>query len=169
LERISNLENLLRKHTGAEIETRREGEGQLASPILSPPLKTRQSFQLSPESIFSEGSSQQTYSEPNLSNRVGVLSTSLNGNVRYEPKSSQWTSVLANTHLSIGTPALEEQEEYNVGFEFPLSTSASPCRDELLSILPPMQQCDYLKRKYFTVFSPVGPEFLILYPLLTVT
>lgn len=39
---------------------------------------------------------------------------------------------------------------------FPFSLAPIPSLDDLLSILPPSQQCDYLKDMYFSVYSPVS-------------
>jgi hypothetical protein len=151
LDRINNLEQLLRKHTGAEIP----GRNGDYSMMPSPPVEIGQNSHLSPESFISE-TSHQTYSSDYQSPLSGgVLTSTSTGNVRYEPRSSQWTSVLANTNLSIETPSLEDQEDPNIMFGFPFTDSSAPSTDELLSLLPPMQQCDYLKSQYFAVFSPV--------------
>ena len=153
LNRICNLENLLRQQTGAQIP---RVNGGLETSIPSPPTDSVQSFRLSPESSTSEN---QTYlsDSPGLSSHgVGVLTSTPNGNVRYEPRSSQWASVLANTSLSTRTPSLEVEDNARDLYGFPFTTSAIPTIDDLLSLLPPMQQCDYLKNTYFTVFSPVS-------------
>lgn len=158
LNRISNLEQLLRKHTGAEIP----GRGPDYSMMPSPPVEMGQTSQLSPESFISE-TSHQTYSSDYQSPLSGgVLTSTSSGNVRYEPRSSQWTSVLSNTNLSIDTPSLDEQEDSNINFGFPFTDSSVPTTDELLYLLPPMQQCDYLKNQYFAVFSPVCAHFILL-------
>jgi hypothetical protein len=39
---------------------------------------------------------------------------------------------------------------------FPFATSGTSTFDELLALLPPMRQCDYLVNTYFTVFSPAS-------------
>ncbi|KAE8446429.1 hypothetical protein EG329_012034 [Mollisiaceae sp. DMI_Dod_QoI] len=125
------------------------------SPVSSAP---RQNIygQPSPESFTTELSSHQTHSPDRPSPReVGVLSSSSNGDTRYEPRSSQWTSVLANTNLSIATPSLEDQEDSGASFGFPFNASPVASMEELLSILPPTQQCEVLKNRYFTVFSPL--------------
>jgi hypothetical protein len=166
LDRISNLETLLKKHTGAHIPFS-TSDATHTSTMLSPPMEYAQPFHTSPGSFTSENSSHHSYSPDRSaggSHGVGVLASSLNGNVRYEPRSSQWTSVLANTKLSTTTPSLEDQDDPSVlasGFPF---ISSIPSMDELLSVLPPMQQCDYLKNTYFTVFSPVScPHLFDLY------
>jgi hypothetical protein len=153
LSRISNLEKLLRKHTGTDIPN---GNG-VASSMLSPPTEFGQNSHLSPESLLSELSSHTYSSNCPSSQRVGVLTSTINGNVRYEPKSSRWTSVLANTNLSLNTPSMEDSDEASSTFGFPFTTLATSSVDALLALLPPVQQCDYLKDRYFTVFSPVSP------------
>jgi hypothetical protein len=156
LDRISNLEELLRKHTGAVIPTRQEG-GNVTNSIPSPPVDQGQTSQLSPESFMSESSSNRPLdSDYSWSRSQGVLTSSPSGNVRYELRSSQWISVLANTHLSVTTPSLDdENDDPGLASGFPFSAAGPASIDELLSLLPPMQQCDYLKNQYFTVFSPV--------------
>jgi hypothetical protein len=151
LNRISNLEQLLRKHTGAEIPNR-DGDFSM---IPSPPIEMGQTSQLSPDSFFSENSHQTYSSDYQSPLSGGVLTSTSSGNIRYEPRSSQWTSVLANTNLSIENPSLDDQEDSTITFGFPFTDSTAPSTEELLSLLPPMQQCDYLKNQYFTVFSPV--------------
>jgi hypothetical protein len=156
LSRISNLEKLLRKYTGTDIPN---GDG-VASSMLPPPTEFGQNSHLSPQSVVSESSSHPYSSNHLSSQRVGVLTSTINGNVRYEPKPSQWTSVLANTNLSLNTPLMEDSDETGSTFGFPFTTSAVSSIDTLLALLPPMQQCDYLKDQYFTVFSPVSnPPF----------
>jgi hypothetical protein len=139
LDRISNLEALLKTHTATGRENSiARNEGINTGPMLSPPMEPVQSFHLSPGSFTSESSSHPSYpSERAGADRVRVLASSPNGNVRYEPRSSQWTAVLANTGLSIATPCLEDQDDsiYSSGFLFISSSIAS--MDEQLSILPP--------------------------------
>ena len=157
LTRISNLENLLWKHTGAQISNP-VGNGQTTSPMMSPPVEANQPFQPSSvsSSFESESPSQISYSsEPVSARGKGVLRTSPNGNVRYDAQSSQWTSVLANTALSNLAPSLDDQEDSGYAFGFPFTSSAVSSVDDLLALLPPIQQCDYLKNTYFSVFSPV--------------
>jgi hypothetical protein len=155
LERIGNLEELLRKHTGAVIPVRQEG-GDVTSSIPSPPVEQVHTSQLSPESFITDSSSNRTFvSDHPWSRSQGVLTSTPSGDVRYELRSSQWTSVLANTHLSISTPSLDDQDESGIASGFPFSSDGPVSVDDLLSLLPPMQQCDYLKNQYFTVFSPV--------------
>ena len=158
LNRISNLEALLRKHTGAQIPNS-AGDGQLTGPMLSPPMDFNGPVELSTisGSFVSESPSQISYSsEPTAARRLGVLTTSLNGNVQYEAQSSQWTSVLANTGLSSMASKLDDYEDSGVGSGFPFTSSPLPSVDELLALLPPTQQCGYLKDTYFAVFSPVS-------------
>jgi hypothetical protein len=164
LNRISNLEALLRKYTGAQIPNS-AGDGQLTGPMLSPPMDFNGPVEPSPVSgsFASESPSQMSYSsEPTAARRLGVLTTSQNGNVRYEAQSSQWTSVLANTGLSNMTSTLEDYEDSGVGSGFPFTSSPPPSVDELLALLPPTQQCGYLKDTYFAVFSPVSHIILHL-------
>ena len=158
LNRISNLETLLRKHTGAQILDS-AGDGRLANPMLSPPMDFSAPVEQSPVSGLCQSESPSTTSYTSGQTavpRVGVLTTCPNGNVRYEMPSSQWTSVLANTGLSGMTPKLDDYEDLGVVSGFPFTSSPPPTMDELLALLPPTQQCDYLKDTYFVVFSPVS-------------
>jgi hypothetical protein len=158
LNRISILEHLLEKHTGAHIPGRNENH----SMIPAPPMKMGQTSQLSPESLISESPSQSYPTDYQTPVSGGVLTSTSSGNVRYEPRSSQWTSVLANTNLSIEAPSLEDQENSSIICGFPFTDTTVPSTDELLSLLPPTQQCDYLKNQYFAVFSPVCPLPLVV-------
>ncbi|KAH7411512.1 hypothetical protein BKA64DRAFT_663617 [Cadophora sp. MPI-SDFR-AT-0126] len=154
LERISNLEQLLRQHTNSSASNRTSDE-QINNSIQSRP-DISQASQLSPESLVSEPSTGPSFaSAQSSSNGFGVLTSTPEGYVRYEPRTSQWISVLANTTLSIATPNLHEQDEPTISSGFPFSTSPVISLDEILLILPPMQQCDYLKNQYFRVFSPL--------------
>jgi len=85
---------------------------------------------------------------------TGTLDVSENGYVRYEPRSSQWTSVL--TGLSIQASLQGKAGNLQEGIEsFPFTNSPIVGRRELLDILPPMPYCDRLKDIYFNVLSPV--------------
>jgi len=152
LNRISNLEQLLRKHTGADIPGRLGGY----SAMPSPPTETGRDSQFSPESSLSESLHQPYSSDYQSPLSGGVLTSSSSGNVRYEPRPSQWTSILANTNLSIETPSLDDQEDTILDCGFPFTGAPASSSDELLALLPPTQQCDYLKNQYFAVFSPVS-------------
>ncbi|PVH77218.1 hypothetical protein DL98DRAFT_463898 [Cadophora sp. DSE1049] len=154
LKRISNLEQLLRQHTNSSVSNG-ISDGQNDNSIQSPP-DTGQTSQLSPESLVSESSTGPSFvSAKSSSNDFGVLTSTPEGFLRYEPRASQWTSVLANTTLSIATPNLHDQDDPTTSSGFPFSTSPVSSLDEILLILPPMQQCEYLKNQYFKVFSPL--------------
>lgn len=164
--RITNLESLLRRYTGEAV-----GSGAVDSPtyetvenpMLSPPIESNHNLQ-SPESYGTVGSiiSEDNGGSPSMSvsTTLGHLATLLDGNTRYEPRSSQWNSVLANTDLS--TDELVEDTESFLGSGLPFSSSECPSTDGLLLILPPMQHCEYLKNVYLNVFSPVRPLVLLL-------
>jgi len=159
IDRISTLESLLIKQIGAQIPTT---QLKSTSTILSPPTEHIQPLQQSPCMSTPENSSQASYGSISHNNRdVGVLVSLPDGNIRYEPRSSQWSSVLAHTGLVNETPSLECQDEEDVSSGFPFFSSSIASMDELLSLLPPMQQCDYLKNIYFKVFSPVSTLQLV--------
>ena len=161
IDRISNLESLLRKR-GAEVPI---AQPQVTTTMLSPP-ESIQNAHGSPVVFTPETTSQTSYHSDRLnpqiiqthgqSHGVGVLASSPEGNIRYEPRSSQWTSVLANTTLSITTPYLDDHDDLEASSGFPFTSSSILSMDELLSLLPPLPHCEYLKNTYFTVFSPVS-------------
>lgn len=154
LDRISNLESLLREHTGAQIPA---AAGEMTSSMISPPVEPIQPSQLRPEAFTPDTCSPLSYQPERLASRgIGVLTSSPNGDVRYEPRSSQWSSVLANTGLSIETASLDAQNDSETTLGFPFATTGISTFDELLALLPPMRQCDYLVNTYFTVFSPAS-------------
>ena len=156
LKRINNLERLLRQQTsGSASNFGTISEGQLNNATRSSP-DAGQEFHPSPESLVSESSPRSviTPAQPS-SARYGILTLTSDGNVRYEPRTSQWSSVLANTTLSVATPEFHDQDGTAMSCGFPFSASPISSLDEILQILPPMQQCNYLKDQYFRVFSPV--------------
>jgi hypothetical protein len=113
----------------------------------------------SPESITNENPySTVPYSLNNAlplsSNPVGSLTKLPSGDVRYEHQSSQWTSVLSNTGISLSHSNLMDDDiPGESGFPFMASTPTS--LDGLIASLPSKHHCDYLKDTYFEVFSPV--------------
>lgn len=157
LNRISNLETLLAKQSSSQAFEM--GSGNYNSNMISPPSESGQIDRLSPASVISDISSPSTAAvqEHPVSYGIGALRTTGDGNVRYEPNSSQWTSILANTSLSISTPSIIDIDVGSLTTNsFPFSHGPVVPFDDLLPILPPTQQCDYLKHKYFSVFSPVS-------------
>jgi hypothetical protein len=167
LARIDSLEEMLRKHTGASQSQKQSAsynndgiDSALLPAMLSPPIDiSSQSYVLSPESLNYDLVHRQSY--PSFSPRspavqpVGELRSSAAGDVQYEPRSAQWTAVLANTGIT--APMFDdgrEAEDSCPGFPFP--AGQLPSRDELLAMLPPMRHCDYLKTTYFDVFSSVS-------------
>jgi hypothetical protein len=153
LNRITNLENHLRQHTYSAVVN-----NGCSGPMLSPPIEELESTSsdLSPNSFLNVSNISPSPASSTLQ-RVGSLTTSSSGNVRYETRASQWTAVLANTHIALAAPSLDEDfddsEDSKSGF--PFTSLSVPTLEELLTLLPPIQQCDYLKNVYFNVFSPV--------------
>ena len=156
LNRISNLEALLVRQSSSQAFEMGYGD-RCSSNLISTPRESRQMGQLSPASIISDNSSPSTVALPERpSYGIGALKTTGDGNVRYEPNLSQWTSVLANTSLSTSTTSIVDADAGVLTNGFPFSCGPVPSLDDLLAILPPSQQCDYLKDMYFSVFSPVS-------------
>lgn len=74
------------------------------------------------------------------------------GHEHYEPASSNWSSLLKSNPA---TDVLDtEIDGLQVASEFPIATKPVD-KEELMSILPPMSQCDELKDVYFDVYSPL--------------
>ena len=164
LDRIINLEESLKIHR--ENEARQPSAPYSTSSIdlfqqtidSHAPSVPQQNFVLTPESATS---STVSLDEIPSSSRKGVLVTSRLGYVKYERRSSQWASVLANTNMSEEVLSLGETESSeDVGYEnFPFGGNQST-RDQIFVILPPIQQCSQLKNTFFEVFSPVRSQSL---------
>lgn len=158
LSRIANLENLVRQQTSSTV-----ANDAGAGPMLSPPIEDPESSLsgLSPNSFLNVSNMPPSPASPTIQ-RVGALTTLPSGNVRYETRASQWSAVLENTQIALAAPSLEddldEADERQSGF--PFTSLPVPSIEELLALLPPTQQCDYLKDTYFNVFSPVCLQLL---------
>jgi hypothetical protein len=156
LNRISNLETMLRRQTTVGLPTSSDGSQETRT--FSPSDRTCSSDFQRYQTPVSSGS----HSSPGIpgpaTNQKGSLTVSESGFTRYEPRSSQWQSVLANTGISLGTEA-DDGTENQVGFGFPFEAGPSPSIQDLLTILPPIHQCSQLKNVYFDVFSPVCSDF----------
>ena len=140
--RITNLEQLLQQNT-------QQPAFASISPASTDP--TISSYvEASPSTrISGHGVSRSTL-------RIGTLTTSKFGYVKYEPRSSQWTSILANTGILPIAPSLNDPyDPAEDSGGFPITSASSPSTGELLAILPPTQHCAQLKDLYFQVFSPV--------------
>lgn len=151
---IRSLEALLQNHIEAPSTTSRyqnSSAGPMSAPSTSSTAASTsdqynqlplESLPPSPESLISG-----PYT-------TGTLDVSENGYVRYEPRSSQWTSVLTNPSIQAslkGETAILNEE---AGC-FPFTDSPPIGRRELLGILPLIRYCDQLTDVYFSVFSPV--------------
>lgn len=163
LDRLANLEMLLKKQTSGQksaVTPEADEGGHDNMAMLSPPLESsNHSIEASPGSFASEAArSPNTYQSAPVNShgvQVGVLTSIPGGNVRYDPRTSQWTSVLANTGLA--TESFEDYEDLSTtSLGFPFIPGPVPSMNELLAILPPVQHCEHLKNTYFTVFSPVS-------------
>jgi hypothetical protein len=142
LARVTNLENLLQRNTQQLL---------FANDIPDPA-----SHLLSPYSDSSKPTNRSYPTTHRAPRCLGTLTTSASGYVKYEPRSSQWTSILANTGILPGVPSLSDPDDSCEGNGcFPFAGASSPTMEELLATLPPMQHCTQLKDLYFKVFSPV--------------
>ncbi len=133
----------------------------IEQPMLSPPIEPIHVFGLSPESTFDSEPSFSVSPDATSEQRLGSLTTSKGGDVCFEPRSSQWTAVLANTGITLTAPmfqdVIDEEREDESGF--PFMTEKIISMEELIAMLPPIKQTEYLKGVYFTVFSPVSLLF----------
>ncbi|KAM5443907.1 hypothetical protein MferCBS31731_001153 [Microsporum ferrugineum] len=161
LQRIRNLEDLLKKHVGAHAIV---GQGQ-EEPV-SPPTtnasantesdsRSNNSFSISNNHNNNNNNSNNNSELPqSLLQNVGSLSISPQGHVRFEPQSSKLDFHLAQISASEYRNQVNSvNEEKPSGFPFECDDPAS--RDRLLARLPPSRYCDALKDTYFRVFSPL--------------
>jgi hypothetical protein len=84
---------------------------------------------------------------------VGTLNISKSGHVRYEPRNSQWNSVLEGSQAAVEAQTRYEDPCASDNFPFDLNPTARI--DDFLMILPPISQCDELKAVFFRVFATV--------------
>jgi hypothetical protein len=152
--RICSLETLLQNHIGAQSSPGSTHQN-LAAPLTAPSTScTRMTTADQSRQFPLENLPPSPDSLTCLPYNTGTLDVSENGYVRYEPRSSQWTSVL--TGLSIQASLQGKAGNLQEGIEsFPFTNSPIVGRRELLDILPPMPYCDRLKDIYFNVLSPV--------------
>lgn len=134
LERIRKLESLVVGQANSGT-LQSLGEAPAAS---SPPLR---------------GSGGRHAGTPALSGACrGSLVKSASGHERYEPLSSKWSSVLANSPTEIGLSVDALKPDSGSEFAFTMGTFQL---DEILAILPAMSHCDKLKDVFMSVFAPV--------------
>lgn len=134
LARINSLEEILRRQNTTGLGNNSD------SLLLSPPTEA--------------GQVQSPTATATASSLQGELITSTAGDISYEPRASQWTSVLANTGLA--APVLSDSmEAITTKNGFPVDELSGLSMEDLIAILPPSQQTEYLKNTYFNVFSPV--------------
>lgn len=84
---------------------------------------------------------------------VGTLNISKSGHVRYEPRNSQWNSILAGSPAAV--EAKTRYEDPCPSDDFPFDLNPTARIDDFLMILPPISQCDELKAVFFRVFATV--------------
>jgi hypothetical protein len=144
IERIRSLEALLHQHIGSSSPSAALGQSNL-SPTALPSagsIPERSPPELTP-----------TRSPPLLPQIPGVLRSTQSGYQQYEPRLSQWKSVVPNATLdAIGDVNVHANHEIT---GFPFEGNAVLDRKILLASLPPARQCDELLEVYFRVFSPV--------------
>lgn len=144
LSRIHSLEAMMQQHLGAQYlnNGQKPPRGSSAmNPTVEPDDSSRQE-PLSPESFTASPRA------------VGTLNVSETGDMQYEPRSSQWMSVIANPSIQASINCITDGLGYDLG-AFPFDAGGVATRKDLLAILPPRRQCDQLKDVYFKVFSPV--------------
>ncbi|RGP60217.1 transcriptional activator mut3p [Fusarium sporotrichioides] len=158
--RIDRLEELLRQsvssagseprklHTELDLEPEPEPEPEQVADLLSPESTLHQSA-TTWSSTPSDASLAQPYS---IMPPVGVIVRSESGHERFEPASSQWSSIIQNNPVVIG---MKTNMDENVSGLMPFSMVNSNTAD-LLEFLPPASYCEQLKKLYFDTFAPVS-------------
>lgn len=155
LNRVRNLEGELL----AQVDAQRKEHSSNASGL----------GQLSPDGLdascdgstaAARSSTSHSISPPSVTGsheRPGVLHTSESGSVRYEPRASQWSSVLDDAAVRNKLPSLQGVPHTikKRASSFPFEPTALATKDDLLALLPPKQQCVYLKDTFISVFSSV--------------
>ncbi|RDW63333.1 hypothetical protein BP6252_10878 [Coleophoma cylindrospora] len=101
-----------------------------------------------------------------------VLATSLDGNIHQRTNALEWNSVFANTRLAPHALTVLDEKSTSNESGFPFTESQAPNTKDLIGYLPPTQQTEYLKNKYFEVFSPLfhvlhDPSFHMTYAKFT--
>ena len=157
LARIQSLEQRLARHAD---DASSVASGQRAGAAAA---ETAQySPQSGPPSSFASGSTAVELNVPHVITRgspdsavscLGTLVRSKSGHEHYEPYSSRWSSVLNSNPAT--SDLHSELEAVGAEPDFPLKTNEVAI-SELLSILPPVSQCNALVKAYFSVFAPVS-------------
>lgn len=155
LQRIRNLEDLLKKHVGAHAIVGQGQEEPVSPPTTNASANTESDSRSNNSFSISNNNSNNNSELPqSLLQNVGSLSISPQGHVRFEPQSSKLDFHLAQISASEYRNQVNSvNEEKPSGFPFECDDPAS--RDRLLARLPPSRYCDALKDTYFRVFSPV--------------
>ncbi|KAI9818762.1 MAG: hypothetical protein M1827_007582 [Pycnora praestabilis] len=152
VDRIRSLESLLQRHINTQASESPEKQAlQTPSTVSSSALSANDQF-----THLGSWSSQPTSPESTsrLPYNTGTLRVSETGYVQFLPRSSQWTSVLANPSVQASLEVVTAGVDDEVG-GFPFEDTPAAARSVLLAILPPKQQCDQLIDVYFRVFSPL--------------
>jgi hypothetical protein len=144
LNRINSLETIMQRHMGAQYLNNGQNPSRGSSAVM-PTTEQDDPSRREPPSPESFTTSPRA---------VGTLNISETGDVQYEPRSSQWMSVIANPSIQASINCITDGVEYDLG-AFPFEASGVTTRKDLLAVLPPTRQCNQLKDVYFKVFSPV--------------
>jgi hypothetical protein len=151
LTRIQNLERILETHA------------QLPSPVSvahGQPTPTSLATDVSHYSLDQNDASSVKGTSPapfrfrDNPPQAGILKETQSGHVRYEPRASQWSSVLNGSRVEASTETFNDVLPTGQG-NFPFSTNPTANIEDFLTLLPPSSQCDELKATFFNVFSPV--------------
>lgn len=105
-----------------------------------------------PSPLDSHGGGQVDTHAPGRVTRGSLIKTA-SGHERYEPLSSKWSSVLANSPMGHGVSV--DALTPGSASEFPFTTGRAHL-EEALAALPAMSHCDELKDVYMSVFAPVS-------------
>jgi hypothetical protein len=149
LSRIRNLEELVSTHMHT---TSPRGPSALPTPV-TPSTDPPQSHLHPNEWQLVVQESSPLVFPPDPPQMAGILNISRSGHVRYEPRTSQWNSVLEGSQVAVEARTSYEDPSASDNFPFDLNPTARI--DDFLMILPPISQCDELKAVFFRVFSTV--------------
>jgi hypothetical protein len=153
LDRIRNLEDLLQKQIGSQMQQSRNSPVSPPSTVAS--SVTKSSAPPSEAAVDSTSAGSALYY---ASGNVGCLKVDPSGHVRYVPVASQWNSVFARAPGSDGLDSFGDDLLDDSEFDMNLFGKGKKTRKELIAMLPPGPYCNALTEVYFHVFSPVGVE-----------
>lgn len=163
LVRIQTLENLLRDNNDVPSNAHAL-QDCFAPTTLGMNVRRYQSHSSDSTTVPALSSLSPSLSTPAL---IGTLHISATGHVRYQPRASQWSSILDESPLAAHVKDFDGSSCDDPS-RFPFCSSTKVDRQQLIAALPPIRQCNELKDVFLEVFSPLfhiihEPTFLADY------